>query len=315
MARQMSVPRAPDRCRSMGGSVWRRLAAATAVPWVLASAPAARAEDSAPPIYLHRVGTGDLAGMKSAIEISVSACRAFKKLPGGGPVQMPPDAALAQVALIELEEYFDGAKHARYETSRVVWADPNSASCEVKIFHARHAIVEQMCGSQTRGATTLLGFMIDMEHPVPPNVSVTAGWASRAGCGRPARKLDLDGLPTESAGAARCVWNADIIAKKLRALGARTTGHQPGSGQADFCLYERRPHYVHDGHDERVVLKGEGFAKGGPLDRLSAGVATATNDRLVGFTDGSAIPAERFSEAALRAFVSQPAVTPVDVPR
>lgn len=268
------------------------------------------APDSRTPIHLHRIGNGDVEGLKKGIALSVEACRAAKKLPPGAPIQMPSNGYLAKLAIAEVDEYFDGANHASYETSRMVWADARSGSCELKLFHERHAWAGQECGNGTLGGTTLLGPLVDMDHPEPPNATVQAQAASRSGCGRKAKAYEVEGLSAEDAGSgARCVWQADIIAKSMRAIGMNAKGHDPGSPEIDFCLYEKQPIYVFNGHHETVVLKSKGGQAGDVMNQLMGVNSAYLNHRLVEFSDGPPIAAERFSAAAVRRFVEQPQIT------
>ncbi|WP_374565002.1 hypothetical protein [Ideonella sp.] len=271
---------------------------------------AADAPNSSTPIHLHTIGTGDVEGLKNGIRTGVEACRATKKLPPG-PIKLPSDAYLAKLALIESDEYFDGARHAKFQTQRLVWPDPRSGSCELKLFHHRHAQVGDICDSGTSGHTTLLGDLVDMEHPAAPRVEVSAESNRRTECSRRRQAYDLEGVPREDAGqGVQCVWHSDVIANAIRKLGRPAKGHDPNAA-VDFCLYAKQPVYVFNGRHETVVLKSNGPTKNDAMDRLM-GVNTAYfNHKLVDFSDGQPIPAERFDPRTLRAFVEQPAITAV----
>ena len=273
---------------------------------------AAEAPDSRTPIHLHTIGTGNVEGLKKGIAVSVEACRTAKHLPVGAPFSMPPDGYLAKLAIAESDEYFDGANHATYNTTRVVWADPRSGSCELKLFHERHTWAGQECGSGASGGTTLLSALIDMEHPEPPNATVSTKPASRAGCGRKAKPYDVEGLPAEDAGlGVRCVWHSDIIVKSMRAAGMNAKGHDKDSPAVDFCLYQRQPIYVFNGHHETVVLKSSGGKESDVMNQLMGMESAFMNHKLVEFNDGAPIAGERFSAEAVRRFVAQPAITSV----
>lgn len=279
---------------------------------IAVAATSAEAPDSRTPIHLHGIGTGDVEGLKKGIALSVEACRIGKHLPVDAPVKMPSDETLAKLAIVESEEFFDGANHATFNTTRMVWADPRSGSCELKLFHERHAWAGQQCGSGTSGGTTSMGALIDFDHPAPPHVDVGAKAASRAGCGRKARLYDVEGLRAEDAGqGARCVWQADIIAKSMRAVGINATGHEKDGSAVDFCLYERQPIYVFNGHHETVVLKSSGGRPDDVMNQLMGMDSAFLNHKLVEFSDGTPIAAERFSAEAVRRFLEQPAITAV----
>jgi hypothetical protein len=281
-----------------------------AVALTVACAPSA-AQDSRSPIHVHRVATGNLDGLKNAIKLSVEACRAVKNLPLGAPVPLPSDTYLAKLAVVEAKEYFDGANHATYHTVRRVAADPASGTCQLMLFHERSGWAGQMCGSATKGSSTSINKLLDYNRPDPAATQVDTVAAPRKGCGKKAKTYDVTGLPTENAGRASCVWDSDIIAKQMRAAGLKAEGHKKGSPAADFCLYARQPIYVHNGHHELVVLKSSGSTEGDALDQLLGENTAYLNDQLVDFSDGSPIPAERFSAGAVRSFVAQPAKTPL----
>lgn len=273
---------------------------------------AADAPDSRSAIHLRRIGTGDVEGLKKGIALSVEACRTIKHLPLGGAVKMPSDTTLAKLAIVESDEYFDGANHATYNTARMVWADPRSSSCELKLFHERHAWAGQECGIGTSGGTTSLTELTDADHPEPPNVQVSTQPAPRAGCGRKARPYDVEGLAAEDAGVgARCVWQADIIAKSMRAAGLTATGHEKDGPAIDFCLYQRQPIYVFNGHHETVVLKSSGGKSEDVMNQLMGMDSAYLNHKLVEFSDGTPIAVERFSADTVRRFLDQPAITSV----
>lgn len=272
------------------------------------------APDSGHPIHVHRIGTGDVDRMKAGITLMVDACRVIKGLPPGTPFKMPSDDDLAKLAVSEDDEYFDGANHATYRTTRMIAPDPRSGHCELKVFHERHAWAGQACGSGTLGSTTLMLPLTDMEHPEPPRPTVEAQPASRDGCGRKARVYDIEGLPTEDAGLGqRCVWHADVLAKSVRALGVTAKGHDPDGPAADFCLYQKQPAYVFNGHRQTVVLKSSGGRPEDALNQVTGLPAGHLNTRLVDFSDGRPIAPERFTAAAVRRFVEQAQITTVGI--
>lgn len=268
------------------------------------------AQDSRSPIHVHRVATGNVEGLKNGINLSVEACRAAKQLPAG-QAQLPSDAYLAKLAVTETEEYFDGPNHATFNTIRRVAADPASSSCQLMLFIERSAWSGQFCGNATNGSSTSVNKLLNYERPEPAKVTVNSVAASRAGCGKKAQVYDVSGLPTEDAGGAMCVWDSDVIAKDLRKAGVAAEGHKKGSREADFCLYARHPIYVHNGHHELVVLKSSGSTEGDVLDQLLGENTAYLNDRLVGLTDGTPIPPDRFGAIAVRNFLAQPAKTPL----
>ncbi|GAA0763461.1 hypothetical protein LRH25_29645 [Ideonella azotifigens] len=274
------------------------------------------APDSRTPIYLHRAGLGNVEGLKNGILVSVEACRLEKNLPPTpAPARLPSDDYLAKLRVTETEEYFDGARHATYTTVRRVAADPASGSCALALFAERHAWAGDVCGEATLGGSTPLGEMIDYTAPQASQPELSTQGAGRTACaGKKVDAYDLAGLPAEDAGGARCVWQSDVLAKTMKTAGLAAKGHDGKSPEADYCLYERQPLYVHNGHHELVVLKGSGSTEGDVLDQMLGEASAFLNERLLTITDGTPIPAERFSAAAVRSFVSQPGKTSLAKP-
>lgn len=281
----------------------------------LALAPAAaqaQAADTLRPIALHTAGTGDVAGMKKFIELSTLACRGHKGLPLEAPIRMPSDTTLGKLKLQEREVFFDGARQAEYETQRMVAADPRSGDCAVRLFHYRTARAGQVCGEFHHGNTTLLGHLINTTEPQAPEVRQRTQRDSQAGCGKPAKPYDITGLPEADAGAGqRCVWQLDILAKTMRAAGMQAAGHSDDT-RMDTCLYQRQPAYFHNGKRTPVIVRISGRPEQDPMNAAHGGTTALLGQKLLSLTDGTPIPAGRFSPEAVRAHVSQLAITPVE---
>lgn len=302
-----SLPRRPAR-------TWVTLTA-TGVVMALHSQPLwAQAPDSTLPIYIHTSATGRVEGLQNFVQLSVEACRAAKGLPLNAPVTLPSAATLAKLKVVESEEYFDRSQHARYQTQRRIAADPRSGSCELRLFIHRSAVAETMCANQVRGNTTLLGELMDYNQPAPPEVRVQAGQGSRAGCGRPARGYDTEGLPREDAGkGVQCVWQQDVMAKTMLSAGLKgAEGHKPGDKSADFCLFAKQPVYLHNGQRKLVVVKSSANTQEDVGDQLLGEATAYFNHQLDELTDNRPIPAGVFTEAEVRRFVSQPAIVGVE---
>lgn len=272
----------------------------------------AQAADTSRPIALHMAGTGDVAGMKKFIELSTLACRGHKGLPLDAPIRMPSDTTLAKLRLQEREAFFDGANHAEYDTQRMVAADPRTGDCAVRLFHYRTARAGQVCGDFFHGNTTLLGHLINITEPQPPEVRHRNQRDSQAGCGKPAKPYDITGLPEADAGAGqRCVWQLDIVAKTMRAAGMKATGHSDDTAM-DTCLYQRQPAYFHNGKRTPVVVRISGRPSLDPMNPSHGETTALLGQKLLKLTDGAPIPASRFSPESVRAFVGQAAITAVD---
>ena len=273
---------------------------------------AAAADTSAPPpIRVLRIGHGRLPALKQNITVSVEACRAVKHLPGG-PVNLPSDAVLSQLGLLETEELFDGARWAVYEVQRSIAADAANG-CQLAMFVHRTATVEQACDWRVRGSNAAIGAMADFESPAPAAPEVQDDKLSAQSCSTRRRAADdsTAGLPIEDAGAARCVWSSALIARSM-AKAAALAGLAPSSADnrgADTCLYEKRPYYEGAGARRAVVLKTRGELRGASGVDITTifGAAKAIEQQLSAFSDNQPIPAARFTRASVDAFVRLPA--------
>jgi hypothetical protein len=271
----------------------------------------AQVSDTLRPIAVHIAGTGDVAGMKKFIELSTLACRGQKGLPLDAPITYPADASLAKLRLQERETFFDGANHAEYQTQRMVAADPRSGDCAVRVFHYRTARAGQVCGTFHRSSSTLLGPLLNTTDPQGPDVSHSVQRDSQAGCGRPAKAHDTDGLPRADAGmGVRCVWQLDIVAKSMRTAGMHAPGHSDDTSM-DTCLYERQPAYFHNGKRLPVIVRISGRPELDVMNAAHGGTSALLGQQVVSLSDGAPIAARRFSPEAVRAHVSQAAITGV----
>jgi hypothetical protein len=247
--------------------------------------------------------------MRTLIENSTLTCRAHWGLPLDGPVAMPSDAVLVTLSLQERETFFDGANHAEFITQRMVAADPRSSACAVRVFHYRTARAGQVCGTLHIGSSTPLGPLTNATSPEAPSVTQGAQRDNSADCGRPARPDNIEGLPRIDAGAGvRCVWQLDILANTMRGLGITVPGHKDSS-PLDFCLYEGQPNYVHRGKQTPVVVRVSGQPELDRMNILHGGTTAQLGQQLLSLSDGKAIAPSRFSADAVRAHVSQPAIT------
>lgn len=269
------------------------------------AAPAPRPASAQPPIRVVRVGHANVAAFKENIKTSSVACRLVKNLPAVEP-KLPSDDYLAKLAIFEDEQLFDGAKWAHYETQRSVAADA-TAGCALRLFVARAARIEDTCTSTVIAATPLMGELVDLEHPSTEAPSFMQE-ADERSCNQKAKSLDLTGLPRIDAGhGVQCVWYAAVIARAMAKAGLASSP----SSATDFCVYAKLPEYVYRGISRQVVVK----IKASTISQTGFDIATAfgevaaTSQELTDFSDGTAIPASRFTAAAAKAFVAQPTRT------
>jgi hypothetical protein len=280
----------------------------SAVLGALTLASVAAAAQSPRPVHVHRQGLGQLEAIKAQIGVSIEACRAARKLPPAPTKELPPDGVLEKLALVEKQEYFDGLRHAAFVTHREVAADPSSATCELALFHERSAWAGTLCGDGTGGQSTPLSSLLDYTNPGRPKVDVAAAPGQRSGCNRPPKAAyDVAGLPTDQAGGHACVWMADIVARTAQAAGLKARGHDPKGTAADQCVYARLPAVVVGGRREMVVLKTAADTSKDVANGLFATHRAVFNEDLVKLTDGSPLPADTFTAAAVKRFLEQPA--------
>ena len=283
------------------------LAGALAVTTVVAQ----EVKDSSNPLHLRRVGTGNVAGLKLNIGVSIEACRTAKKLPLNAPKVLPPDSYLAKLVTAEEEEFFEAGRWAQYSIQRSVLADPASSDCRLALFTSRSVLIEQTCESRYGAVMPSTQEMADPEDPKPPTAEVTTGPGGN--CRKKPKALPTQGLPTENAGdGTPCVWAADATAAMMRTAGLKAPGHDAKT--LDFCLYARQPEYFWRGHVRQVVLKSSGSDQslaGNDVSEIFGEVRGQSNQQLAEFSDGKPIPPERFSRAGAQAFLNQPAKTPL----
>jgi hypothetical protein len=229
---------------------------------------------------------------------------------------MPSDEALAKLAVHEEEELFDGQMYAFYKTHRTFAADW-SQGCEVVLFTERSAHTERTCESRIFGQTNL------DEKMGKPNASGdktiieedSEPWPS---CNEKLARTDYKGLPSDDAGGVLCQWTSLALSRQVARLLGTTPPREPEDDPfADTCVYEKLPEYHFRANNRLVTLKTRGSTKsraGNDLSPMFGDLPAIQNKKLVQFSDGKPIPAERFTRAAMEAFLKLPGVTAVGAP-
>lgn len=288
-----------------------RLTVALLAASLLGPAIAQETKDSSNPLQLHRVGHGNVAGLKLNIGVSIEACRVAKKLPLNAPKELPSDEFLAKLRVVEYEEFFDGARWAEYATQRSVLADPSSGDCKLALFVSRGVRIEQTCESRYSAVMPTTQEMADPESPKPPVAEVSTGPAGS--CRKKPKPLPTHGLPVQDAGdGTACVWWADAMAASMQAAGLKAKGHD--DKKLDFCLYAKQPEYFWRGHTRLVTLRSSSSDQslaGNDTSDIFGEARGHSNQRLLALSDGHPISPERFSRSGAQAFLSQPAKTPL----
>lgn len=263
------------------------------------------------PIRTVRVGLAHVPAWKENIQMQVTACQVVKSMPPV-PAELPGDAALAQFPIGEVEELFDGSRHATYTTGSAIGADP-SAGCALRIFKRFHVDIELGCTGRIFGGTTLLGHLMDLEAPKPPDVSLQQDAVRSTRCSRvKLEAYDPTGLPTDDASGTRCIWQSEFLKRSLGGLGV---GYPGGEENGDLCLYAAFPAVASGNGRQLVVLKTR-FANrslAGTWLPETFGAVQATNQSLKEFSVGTPIPASRFTMAAARQFLNQPVKLGLDL--
>ena len=269
------------------------------------------AAGTGPALRIVRVGHGNVPAMKDGIVRSVDACRVAKTLPQG-PVALPGDAQLAQLAVVEQEELFDGQKWAEYDTQRQIGADASNG-CQPALFVMRRARAEKTCVSRVQGSTALLGALMDFTAPAPEAPSLDETPLPARPCQEKPRLIDTTGLPREDAGGAACVWNSALMARamaKITAMAGQPATPASAIGGHDICLLADRPSYVFQGFSRPVMLMSRTPRMPNHDISDDFGEAAAPgNLRLVSFTASASIADARFSRASVDQFVHQPTRT------
>ncbi len=270
---------------------------------------ASGASETGPALRIVRVGHGNVPAMRAGVARSVDACQVAHHLQQAQP-QLPSDAQLAQLAVVEQEELFDGQKWAEFDTQRQIGADAANG-CQVALFAMRHAVVEKTCVSRVSGSTDLLGAMMDVTSPSAEAPSIDETALPSRPCTEKPRVVDLQGLPREDAGGPACVWNSAVMAKamaKIAAFASQPAAPLADVGGFDICLYADRPTVYYQGYGRRVVLMSQTVRRAGSRDvGADFGEAAAMgNLRLASFTSSGSIADARFSRAAVDQFIHLP---------
>ena len=305
LARRSRPSRGTARLRTVNACVAVALAA-------LGSATQAEPA-TGPALRVVRAGYGNVPVMKEGVARSVEACRIVKHLP---PITaaLPNDTQLAQLAVLEQEELFDGSHWALYEVQRQFGADPANG-CQVALFSYRTGTVEKACELRTTATSAPLGELMSLDTHAASRPVVVDSALSANNCKRKQRDVDLAGLPRQEAGAARCIWSSAIVGRQLAAI--RVPGAvAPASGTSntattgfDTCLYELRPTYYFEGSGHPVVLMTRTVPRPGTVDAISqvfGEVPAFGNVKLLSFTASPSIAESRFSRSAIDAHVNQP---------
>jgi len=265
------------------------------------------------PIRVVRVGRPDIAAMKEVISGMWALCKSGKEHRiVNGPAPLPSDAYLAEFRAEESEDLFDGKQKASYHTSRTISPDIRR-NCELTVFTERVASIEHACRHYIGGSTTPIIDFFDNDTPATHEVN-----EEELEClnDRPAPPDDVAGLPSESAGNARCIWQSKMLFPESAV--SRSSSSEEKDRGVDICLYERLPTYPFGDGRYPVILKIrqlDRLAVNGPRIPKFLMAHLVLKDDPIAFSDGDPIPPQRFTRAALESFLKQPTRTPIESAR
>lgn len=264
-------------------------------------APRQDAAQQVPPLRIVRVApVQEGPSYVEQLEAQVSGCRLKNGLP---PAAFTPPA-LTGVHLIEVEELFDGPRHALYETRAVVAPDAGRG-CALMLWMQRSVLIETSCGPRSRGMSTPIDALLFERHP--PAVTWEQDPADNSGCDvrqppEPATAAPREPLPGGSA----CVWSSAMTALAADARAAVAPGPSPGA--ADVCLHARWPVHSHSdasGRPLSIELRSHSPRTLPAMQSLGV-AADALAQNLSSLTEGQPIPAARFTQAGAMVFLNQP---------
>jgi len=263
-------------------------------------------------LRVSEVGDAAVEGVLAYANYLASSCQALLKLPQTGAQGLSRDD-IRQVRWLEIEELFDGDRWVRYRTTRRVMVG-SASQCQAFVWVMRDADLEVSCEGRVQASS---GNRPDpakpFEAPVPqPHVDRAAPALPAAICPDRARHAPVDGLEAVDAGLGqRCVWASDRV---RAALPASLRAAMPANRQGlDTCVALTWPDYQgphgmsHPVHLRSQVFGGQGDPSAARAAMTQSALDLQGNTRLAAFSQGVALPAERFTPAALEAFVRQPA--------
>ena len=262
------------------------------------------------PIRVVRVGRPDVAAMKKVIAGHWAMCRSGKDgRIATGSAPLPSDEYLSEFRAEESEDLFDGKWMAKYHTSRMIHPDIHR-DCELTVYTARTAYIEHACKHQIGGSTTPIVALLIGETPWAYEVD-----EQKRECGNDRRDppKDVSGLPAESAGNARCVWDSKTLFPG--SAGSRSSSSEEKERGVDICLYARLPTYPFGDGRYPVILKVrqlDKFSFGGPQIPELLMASVVLKEDPIAFSDGDPISPQRFTRAAMESFLKQPTRAPIE---
>lgn len=260
----------------------------------------AAAATSQPPIRIVRFTLDHPTGLKLSYQVAYDACLAQKGMPPA-PAPMPADRVLAAFRGTETEELFDGALRATFHVRRRIDADPANG-CKPVVVSARRADVVHACKWAIKGNASALEDMA-----TPPAVTEEDWSDGCEGLPTPQAQAVPDQVPQDNASGVPCVWTSALL---TAALGMTPPAPGPDANAVDFCLYAKRPDYVARDMAHPLMLKSHVARYTGHFERGDSMLGPET---LESFSEGTAIPAARFTRAAVEDFIRKPLKEPLGV--
>ncbi len=271
--------------------------------------------DTAPPLQLVLDNRDPLwpVGLNHALQIACLAEQGIGGAEAEAHVQPIPPAVLSAFVAGRTEQFFDGNRQATYRTSQTLYLHTKAADCSrPKLYRSYRAEVDVGCTVSARGTSFMKDPATGEVSPVTFRAGAPEGKTPTCvrGAAPPQKERDFSGLPVYWVAGQTCVSTTDLIARALRQP-IVPREFQQGQG-ADICLWAALPRYNHqDGRDVVVAIADGRTPDQIAFDAKVAGLNGGKQSSLVylpvSFEVGQPVPAQRFTTAAARAFVDQPA--------
>ena len=278
----------------------------------------------APPIRVVLRGFAKMPQQTEFVDALLKLCLASKRLPAGS-VAVPSAQVLAALPLIEEETLFDGYWAATFTTKTSVQPDL-AGNCKMMLLRTYSASVDKSCSHSISAGTA--GQEADIAKGQLPTIDITRqkrdpedNLPAKYRC-QPLQKeaaTPTNGLPiVKTAQGAPCIWSNDLLNRALELKGrAEMMDKRPQSiGTCVHPKWQLYPTNTWSGSNRNVVLKTFNTLRSlGDTDMADAMPAlyAANHDAYI-FEEGQPVAAARFTEAAVRTFVSQPAWVPIGKP-
>jgi hypothetical protein len=277
-----------------------------------------QAEVDAPPLRVVLRGFAKMPQYTAYLDGLVQLCVAAQRLPAGSVV-LPSAQVLASLPLFEEETLYDGYWSATFKTLTQLRPDLKG-DCKFKLLRTYSANVNKSCSHMIAGSTD--GQDSSIAEGVSPTIEVVNEKRSpddhrpvtdRCNPLQQKPATPIAGLPlVKTTQGTACIWSNDLLNREFELKG-RAWMVDKGAQTQDSCVHPKWQRYptTDDAGGNRIVAlkRSKSMVTLGNnklTDALPALNAAAHQDAVV-YEENQSIPAARFTEAAVRAHLSQPA--------